>query len=135
MHFVFSILWGLGTDLNSHGKAKFSEFLKNMCSNADFIYEHEIYTILTEDYKWTNLGIELSIPLPLSTKSLYDIYYNPIKKQWATWKSNIKTNNRPPTSTKFHSILVPVESSIIYDFFFSKLCSGRYPYDDTWGQW
>ena len=59
--FVFSILWGFRNDLNSHGKAKFSEFLKNMCSNADFIYEHEIYTILTEDYKWTNLGIELSL--------------------------------------------------------------------------
>ena len=117
--------------MNSHGKAKFSEFLKNMCSDADFIYEHEIYTILTEDYKWTNLGIELSIPFPLSTNSLYNIYYDPIQKQWTTWKSNIKTNNRPDTPTKFHSILVPVESSIIYDFLLG-IVFRTMPYDDTW---
>ena len=102
-------------------KSEIFRILKNMCSNADFIYEHEIYTILTEDYKWTNLGIELSLPLPLSTKSLYDIYYNPIKKNGPHGRVISRRRTALVYPTKFHSILVPVESQLLFTIFFLEI--------------
>ena len=109
--FVYALIWSVGANTNTEGRAKFSAFLTELITN------------LPKESK-------LAMPIPIPTEkekdvSVYDFVFSREKKKWLQWMDISGKFEIAPTA-KYESITVPTVDTVRSSYLLESLLLHHY---------
>lgn len=110
--FLFALTWSVGATVGGGGRARFSDFLRNIIKDIDCLDENRhggVKTLLAmrqwEPPPKMGLRFELNIP---EMGEIYDYRFSPLENgRWLSWLETLEGGFTIAPTTPFSEILVP----------------------------
>ncbi|XP_064633435.1 dynein axonemal heavy chain 12-like isoform X2 [Lineus longissimus] len=113
--FFFAVPWSIGALIDSDGRAKFDQFLK------------EILSLKSEKFPPPKALGKIEVPLP-ETGMLYDyVYEQKARGLWKHWNDTIRGQDRFAVGVKIRDILVPTMDTARYTHLMELCTEKNYP--------
>ena len=117
-YLLFALIWSVGAAVEENSRPGFSEFASKMFTGKDVKMEHKLD--LPDDWEPKTLKIKL-----LESKSIFDLFYDPVKNIWVNWQKTIPAYV-VPKDAEFHQLTVPTIDCIRLQKFFAMLALNNY---------